>query len=246
MKLIEVKDSFSQKFKILFLSVIIGSFAGAVVMFAFSSPGVNQPPNGNPIFWLLSGTSMYYSGGSVGIGTSTPSVSLEVNGRVKDKTGYLDPTGSVISYAGSTAPQGWLMCNGAAVSRTIYADLFAMIGTTYGVGDGSTTFNIPDLRGVFVRGAGASGKLTNANGAAFSGTLGTYQNDEFQGHWHTLINGANGGSSYNEWVEAGRGNSGKNTDAYAGAAIVDGANGTPRTGAETNPANLSLNYIIKY
>ena len=57
------------------------------------------------------------------------------------------PTGSVIPYAGKSAPDGWLLCDGAAVSRTTYAALFTVIGTTFGSGDGSTTFNLPDLRG---------------------------------------------------------------------------------------------------
>lgn len=62
------------------------------------------------------------------------------------------PAGSVLSFAMSTAPTGWLKANGAVISRTTYADLFAAIGTTFGVGDGSTTFAIPDLRGMFLRG----------------------------------------------------------------------------------------------
>lgn len=62
------------------------------------------------------------------------------------------PAGTVMYFAGQAAPNGWLKANGAAVSRTVYADLYAAIGTTYGEGDGSTTFNLPDLRGEFVRG----------------------------------------------------------------------------------------------
>lgn len=54
-------------------------------------------------------------------------------------------------FASSTPPSGWLKCDGSAVSRTTYSDLFAIVGTTYGSGDGSTTFNLPDLRGTFVR-----------------------------------------------------------------------------------------------
>lgn len=64
--------------------------------------------------------------------------------------GQLDaamPIGAVTAYAGTTAPAGWALCNGAAVSRTTYAGLFAVVGTTYGAGDGTTTFNLPDLRG---------------------------------------------------------------------------------------------------
>ena len=59
--------------------------------------------------------------------------------------------GTVAFFARSSAPTGWLKCNGAAISRTDYADLFDSIGTTYGTGNGSTTFNLPDLRGEFVR-----------------------------------------------------------------------------------------------
>lgn len=62
------------------------------------------------------------------------------------------PAGMVQYFANSTVPTGWLMCDGSAVSRTTYADLFAAISTVYGVGDGSSTFNVPDLRGQFIRG----------------------------------------------------------------------------------------------
>ena len=62
------------------------------------------------------------------------------------------PAGSVIAFAGSSAPTDWLLCYGQAVSRTTYATLFAVISTTYGVGDGTTTFNLPDLRGRTVAG----------------------------------------------------------------------------------------------
>ncbi len=62
------------------------------------------------------------------------------------------PSGAVAHFAMNTAPTGWLKANGAAVSRTTYAALFSAIGTTFGVGNGSTTFNLPDLRGEFLRG----------------------------------------------------------------------------------------------
>jgi microcystin-dependent protein len=62
------------------------------------------------------------------------------------------PAGSVMTFAMNAAPTGWLKANGAAVSRTTYAALFTAIGTTFGSGDGSTTFNLPDLRGEFMRG----------------------------------------------------------------------------------------------
>ena len=71
---------------------------------------------------------------------------------VAGATAEMSPAGMVAHFARSTAPTGWLKANGAAVSRATYAALFAAIGTTFGSGDGSTTFNLPDLRGEFVRG----------------------------------------------------------------------------------------------
>lgn len=70
------------------------------------------------------------------------------------------PVGAVMPYGGSSAPTGWLLCNGSAVSRTTYAALFAILSTTYGVGDGSTTFNLPDLQGRMPLGAGSGAGLT--------------------------------------------------------------------------------------
>lgn len=74
------------------------------------------------------------------------------------------PTGTVLPFAGSTAPEGWAICNGAAINRTNYAALFAVVGTTYGTGDGSITFNLPDMQGVFPRGSGTN-NTTNYGGA---------------------------------------------------------------------------------
>ena len=88
------------------------------------------------------------------------------------------PTGSVLDFAGSTAPDGWLLCFGQAVSRTDYAGLFATLGTTYGVGDGSTTFNLPDYRGrVLVgkddMGGVAASRMTTAGSGVNGLTLGS-------------------------------------------------------------------------
>ena len=78
----------------------------------------------------------------------TRSITERVNVLIRDYNTLLGvPAGCIMPYAGATAPDGWLLCHGQAVSRTTYADLFAAIGTAYGPGDGSTTFNVPDLRG---------------------------------------------------------------------------------------------------
>jgi len=66
---------------------------------------------------------------------------------IKNAVNTNTPVGSISLFAGTTAPSGWLICDGSAVSRTTYANLFSVIGTTYGAGDGSTTFNIPDIQG---------------------------------------------------------------------------------------------------
>lgn len=211
------------------------------------------------------------SDGKVGIGTTTPTEALEVNGRIKDQTGYVAPVGTIVMYGGNTAPTGWLLCDGSAISRTVVYDrLFAVIGTTFGAGNGSTTFNVPDMRGVFPRGAGTSAKLSNANGTAFAGILGTYENDRMQGHKHAInhnhapaslptnliVVGGNNASGYPDYGWAGGYNWGTNEISvrfdlpnFVGDSAVsktDTTNGTPRAGTETNPANLALNYIIKY
>lgn len=84
------------------------------------------------------------------------------------------PTGTVLSFAGATAPTNYLLCNGQAVSRTAYADLFNVIGTTYGKGDGSTTFNVPNLVDKFVEGGSTSGATKSAGLPNIEGTAGVY------------------------------------------------------------------------
>lgn len=73
------------------------------------------------------------------------------------------PTGAIVAYPAATAPTGWLLCDGSAVSRTTYATLFAIIGCAYGVGDASTTFNLPDFRGRFLRAFDSSAALDPNN-----------------------------------------------------------------------------------
>lgn len=70
--------------------------------------------------------------------------------------------GAVVAFAGRTTPQGWLLCDGSAVSRTDYAALYAVIGTTYGAGNGSTTFNLPNLVDKFIEGSATAGTVKSA------------------------------------------------------------------------------------
>ena len=87
-----------------------------------------------------------------------------ITGLLNDKANIADllPIGSYIQFAGSQAPAGFLVCNGGAISRTTYSKLFAVIGTTYGSGDGSTTFNLPNLTDRFLQGSSTSGTVKNA------------------------------------------------------------------------------------
>ena len=96
------------------------------------------------------------------------------------------PSGAVLYFAGRTAPAGWLKANGAAVSRTAYAALFAAIGTTYGAGDGRSTFNLPDLRGEFLRG------WDDGRGVDTGRVLGSAQAHALQSHQHGLAMVADG------------------------------------------------------
>lgn len=104
----------------------------------------------------------------------------------KTEARQLAPAGEVSFFARSTAPTGWLKANGAAVSRTAYADLFAAIGTTYGKGDGFTTFNLPDLRGVFLRG------WDDGRGVDGGRSLGTVQAGAIQLHGHAASSTSTG------------------------------------------------------
>lgn len=166
--------------------------------------------------------------------------------------------GEIKEIAFSTVPDGWMECDGSAISRTNYDRLFAAISTTWGVGDGSTTFNLPDFRGVFLRGAGANGTLQDASGAAFDGgSVGDTDNDKSQG-WQagTTIGGVDyygyGQAADNRPVAeaaAGYGLNRFNVGVQGNAAMItasdDGTNGPPRTGGETQPVNATIKFIIK-
>jgi microcystin-dependent protein len=153
------------------------------------------------------------------------------------------PAGTVIYHAAATAPTGYLKANGAVVSRTTYAALFAAIGTLYGAGDGSTTFKLPDLRGQFLRG------FDDGAGVDTGRVLGSSQDDAFQGHKHPVHSynqsGSNGGSTAFATNTVAV-SFGQHASALAQGATTDGTNGTPRTAAETRPKNIALLACIKF
>lgn len=150
------------------------------------------------------------------------------------------PPGTVAYFAGDTAPHGWLVANGAAVSRTGFPDLFRAIGIRYGAGNGSTTFNLPDLRGEFVRGWDAG------RGVDLNRVLGSLQADEFRSHSHIYRRNHIANTVGWEHFEARRDSS---ATLYDGDGRFDDGGDRVTTaaagGVETRPRNVALLPIIK-
>tara|TARA_R100000426_G_scaffold46215_1_gene34664 strand:- start:1102 stop:1980 length:879 start_codon:yes stop_codon:yes gene_type:complete len=177
------------------------------------------------------------------------------------------PSGLVFPYAGASAPTGYLFCFGQAISRTTYANLFTAISTTYGVGDNSTTFNLPDLRGRIIAGqddmgGSSANRLTNQAGGLDGDTLGatggseTHLNTSAQsglvGHSHGVsasLQKTTGGGSAVDGIDfddsANQGNNaGQNTSAIS--VSVSGVSSADASEAHNNvQPTIILNYIIK-
>ncbi len=156
------------------------------------------------------------------------------------------PSGMIMPFGGSSAPTGFLSCDGSAISRTTYSTLFTAIGTTWGVGDGSGTFNIPDLRAMFLRGTGTHGTANMAKGTDFSApSVGTIEEDQMQDHKHQTI--MSPGTALNQYSSYMIGNAAYNTtyNFNTTAPLEINSQGTPRVGDETRPVNASVLYVIK-
>ena len=161
------------------------------------------------------------------------------------------PAGSIFSFASTTVPSGYLECNGAAVSRSTYSTLFATISTTFGSGDGSSTFNLPDLRGQFVRGWANNASNTGDDGRSFAST----QSDQNKTHGHTASvtdpghrhvtkgHGTqdDGGSNVTGSTSGGSSSTSMN-DANTGISVSVASDG----GAEVRVKNIALMYVIKF
>jgi microcystin-dependent protein len=208
------------------------------------------------------------AGGVTGLAAASVGLAALAN----DVTGVLVPTGMVVPFAGSSTPAGWLMCYGQAVSRATYSALFANVGTTYGSGDGSSTFNLPDLRGrsVFGKddmGGSAANRVTSGNSGIAGATLGAAGGDErMHQHDHTVTDG---GHSHAMDMYTGQ-NAFTSTGAYftdrvggqIGTGSASGAKGTATGGinsattgigvddagagaSQNMPPALVLNWVIK-
>lgn len=152
---------------------------------------------------------------------------------LKQQLGVVTPPGIVAHFARNSAPTGWLKANGATISRTTYAGLFAAIGTAFGAGDGLTTFKLPDLRGEFLRG------WDDGRGADAGRAFGSFQVDDFKSHVH-------GG-----FEEAGFDNGGVGSQprlTFDDGIPFEGTvqNMTSGGSNETRPRNVALLACIKY
>lgn len=149
------------------------------------------------------------------------------------------PVGTIVPYISTTTiPNSWFYCDGAAKSRTTYPDLFGVVGTAYGEGDGSTTFNLPDFRGEFLRGLDdgtgrdpdASGRAASGAGGGMGDAIGSRQDDALKIHTHTVV--------ANNFATS---NSGTNSTQGSGTTPT----GAAGTSTETRPRNVYVAYLIK-
>lgn len=163
----------------------------------------------------------------------------------------LCPVGTILPYAGDNAPAGWLLCNGASVSRTTYATLYSVVANRFGSADGSN-FNVPDFRGRFLRGRdGGAGRDPDRNartamntGGSIGDLVGSLQGDDTRSHSH----------GYNDIYYSENGGDGSIFTNGKGSGDTDGDNepwqisrtSNATGGNETRPLNANVNYIIKF
>ena len=176
-----------------------------------------------------------------GVGTYVKKTPSEIRTILNVEEGATkEPTGSIAFITHTTLPYGYLKANGAAISRTTYANLFALIGTTFGVGDGSTTFNLPDLRGYFLRG------WDDGRGVDSGRTLGSTQQDQFQEHDHNEGLGAKVLTQSGASGPTVIGMAPINITSFTGPIQLTQGVASGRSGTETRPKNIALMAIIKY
>lgn len=172
------------------------------------------------------------------------------------------PAGAIVAFGGTSAPSGWLVCDGASYLRGSYTALFAAIGSAYGTVDG-THFNVPDLRGRFLRGRdGGAGndpdrtsRTAMATGGNTGDNVGSVQLDALQGHDRdlamaigtdgVLISANANGSTKNGANTAFPGTTSNNSEIVTKDFITKGSYGTPRISSESRPVNAYVNFIIK-
>ena len=170
-------------------------------------------------------------------GPTLVSISMD---NLKKILGPILPPGVIFPMMANSVPNGWLLCDGQAVSRETYSDLFTAIGTTYGSGDGSSTFNLPDCRGLFLKGKEGTDTLGVENEAGLPNITGTFSAPTSRSISPTE-SGAFSGSAYGNEGEGDAGSYGRQVTLDASQSNSIYGNSTTVT-----PRNLPVNYIIKY
>ena len=201
---------------------------------------IASPSNGLMIYQTDQDSGFYYYDGS-----SWSNVGLSGPTGPAGPAGPTGPTGSIVAFAGINIPDGWLVCDGTAVDRTTYSDLFAVISDYWGSGDGSTTFNLPDFRGRFLRGvdsgagndSDASSRFSLNAGGNSGDNVGSYQNDQLKSHNHQIPDYVSTSST--------RGQKFRFQDNGSGA-IEYYVTTDNSGGSETRPKNAGVIYIIKH
>ena len=233
---------------------LVGETNGPAISTFDNIYGINAPTSFAPPY-VFAGTSTSQSNTDIFMGwngvnftASQDTTDFGANWPI-NITGSAGPIGHVAAYAGNVVPLGYLECNGAAVSRTTYVNLFGVCGILYGAGDGTTTFNLPDLRGYFVRGwddsAGVDvGRVLGSTQADLVGPItdpGHMHTDAGHTHSDTGANSTFGGTSGPDSMQSW---SGTHTTGSGVANIQSNTTGITG-GTETRPKNVAMMYIIK-
>lgn len=181
------------------------------------------------------------TGNLVGNADTATNAANDANGNPIASTYLPAVVGAVVAFAGSTSPAGWLLCDGSAVSRATYAALFSVIGTTYGSGDGSTTFNLPNLTDRFIQGSATAGTVKSAGLPNITGFVRTVNSPT----------GADNPGAFNvvneTWTVKNAQGTGTDTTPYQSANFsASRSNSIYGNSATVQPPAVTMRYIIKY
>lgn len=231
------------------ISTNAGTNSGTVVIADGANGNISVTPNGTGSV-VIDGLSMPQADGS-----ANQVLKTDGSGNIGFTTlsTFSLPSGTVLPFAGTSAPSGYLLCFGQAISRSTYSSLFTAIGTTYGSGDGSSTFNVPDLRGRAIAGQDDMGgssadRLTNQSGGVNGDTLGasggvethTLTTAQLAAHTHTSNVTVRSGNASTDQPQSGI------VSIIGGSANLTGTSGSTGSGDAHNNVQptLILNYMI--